>query len=264
MLARALTLALVVSAAGVAAEARAQVSPDVAEAHRAALAGNFDAATGALDAALARSNLSREDLLTIYEAKVFVDFANGATDRMGENLERIAALDPNHAFDPNFFPADVTNVFRAIVNERGAPLTVEADAVVLASGEFEVRAEVDNDPGLSRDVRVYGRGGAGQWETGSRSVRVAAEGADTGLYYAEAIGPGGAVLARDGQPLSPRTVDLSGAPEEGGGGVPMWVWIAGGAVLAAIVVTIIAVAVSSSGVSDNTQPTGPMVRFSGM
>jgi hypothetical protein len=244
-----------------ASSVQAQVSAEVAAARQEALAGNFEPASAALDAALGRSDLTREDLLTIYEAEVFIDFANGDSAAVRDNLVRIAALDPDHAFDANYFPADVSDVFRDIVSDRDGALAIEAEAVVLASGEFEVRGRVRNDPGLSEDVRVFGRGAGGEWASGSGTLRVAPEGAKRGEFYAEAVGPGGAILARDGQEASPLSVDLAVATADEGGGVPVWVWIVGGVVLAGIAVTIIAVAATSGGVSDDTQPTGPMVRF---
>ena len=113
-------------------------------------------------------------------------------------------------------------------------------------------------------VRVYGRGVGNDWASGSRTLRIDPDGAESGEYYAEAVGPGGAVLVRQGSEISPMPVQLAGVvgEEDSGGGVPVWVWIAGGAAVVAIAVVIIAVLATSGGVSDDTQPTAPMVRFS--
>jgi hypothetical protein len=244
--------------------ATAQVRPDVSEARQAAFAGNFDQARAGLDGAVARDDLTRDDLIAVFEASVFIDFATGDPAAMRTSLEGIAALDPSHSFDANYFPNDVTDVFDEIVRERTGRLTVTAEAVVLASGEFEVRGSAENDPGgLTRDVRVYGRGAGGEWASDARSVRVDPEGAESGEYYAEAIGPGGAVVAQDGSQGAPLSLDLALGANSSDGGVPVWVWVAGAAGLAAIaVIVIIAVVASSGGVSDDTQPSGPMVRFS--
>jgi hypothetical protein len=248
--------------------ADAQVRREVSEARTRALSGEFDRALSAFEGALERSDLGRDDLIAIYEARVFIHFARSESAEMRAELARIAALDPQHAFDTDYFPAGVTDVFREVVGGRAGALSLAAEAVVLASGEFEVRAEVQNDPGdLTQSVRVHGRGvDDDAWSSGEDTLRVSPDGAPRGEYYAEAVGPGGAVLASRGSEGAPLSVDLlavSASGEDDGGGVPLWVWIAGGAGLVAIaVVVIVLVATSGGGTSDDTQPTAPMVSFS--
>jgi hypothetical protein len=240
----------------------AQLRPEVAEGRARALAGEFGPANASLEAALGRGDLSRDDLIAIYEARVFMHFANSDSAPMRADLARIAAIDPTHTFDADYYPAGVTDVFRQIVGERAGALALDAEAVVLASGEFEVRAEVQNDPGdLTRSVRVHARGAEQEWQSGTDDLRIDPDGATTGEFYAEAVGPGGAILARRGSESAPVPVDLLTVTETEGGGVPVWVWIAGGVGVAAVLAVVIILVATSGGVSEDMQPSGPMVRF---
>lgn len=241
------------------AAALAQLDPEVESARQEALSGEFDAASAHLETALGRGDLSREDLIAIYEARVFISYAGGDSEALGEDLERIAALDPEHSFDPNYYATEVTDAFQDAVTARAGRLALETEALLLASGELEVRGEIRNDPGdLVHSVLVYGREAGGEWQQGEGSLRADIAASGSTEYYAEAVGPGGAIVANDGAEGAPLIFDGETSAE--GGGVPLWVWIGGAAVIVAAVIIIAAVA-ASGGVSDDTQPSPPMVRF---
>jgi len=252
--------ALFVSAAGVLcpAAASAQLDPEVERAKEEALRGEFDQASARLEVALLRDDLSRRDLIAVYEARVFISYAGGDRSALAEDLERIAALDPDHSFDRNYYATDVTDAFAEAVQNRAGRLALEAEALLLASGELEVRGEIHNDPGdLVRTVQLYGRAIGEDWTEAGGSLRMDISGDDSAEYYAEAVGPGGAIVATHGSEGAPLIFEGDGS---GGGGVPLWVWIGGASVVVAAIIIIAAVA-ASGGVSDDTQPTPPMVRF---
>ncbi|MBW2465344.1 MAG: hypothetical protein JRH11_27095 [Deltaproteobacteria bacterium] len=258
-------LALLVSAAGVVcpAAAAAQLDPEVERAREEALSGEFDQASARLEVALLRDDLSRQDLITMYEARVFISYAGGDRSALVADLERIAALDPEHSFDPNYYAAEVTDAFAETVRNRAGRLALEAEALLLASGDLEIRSEIHNDPGdLVQNVQIYGRAVGEDWERGEGSLRTEISGDQGAEYYAQAVGPGGAIVATHGSEGAPLLFEGEG----GGAGeaVPLWVWIGGASVIVAAVIIIAAVA-ASGGVSDDTHmhPAGAAMRLLG-
>jgi hypothetical protein len=133
---------------------------------------------------------------------------------------------------------------------------VEDPAVVLT-------ARVERDPnGLVRETRIHHREPGMPWETTAGSeARVAAE---TVEHWAEAIGPGGAVLATAASADAPRRFSIEDDADGDGGagdGVPLWVWIGGGALAVGLVVIVAVLIGSGGGESDQTRPAFPMVEF---
>lgn len=112
-------------------------------------------------------------------------------------------------------------------------------------------------------MRTSGRvRGATEWETVRDAPLMVAGGSDDVIeYYAEAIGPGGAVLARAGTATEPLRA-AGPAVATGGGGDEVWPWIVGGAavlVVAGAIVTAVVLTSSSGTVSTQLEPF--VVRF---
>lgn len=68
-----------------------------------------------------------------------------------------------------------------------------------------VEARWDPPHPLSREVRVHARSEGAEWESGTGSLRLP-RGEGGVEYFVEAIGPGGAVLSREGSRGSPRVL----------------------------------------------------------
>src|SRR5262249_35180532 len=107
----------------------------------------------------------------------------------------------------------------ALEELRAAPhpaLAIAAEATA-ADGGFSVHAAVANDPGgIVRETRVFVRPrGESEWRTSAAGELAVQSVASEVSYYAIAIGPGGAIVARhgaEGAPLVFRTAPPIATP----------------------------------------------------
>jgi hypothetical protein len=232
---------------------------------------DFPRALAAFARAEQSDALTREDVVELLVRRSLVHFGMNAEPAMREDLRRLATLEPNHVLGAEIPPA-VRAAFESVRRGLDGRLSIRVEAGRIPDG-MRVSAEVTGDPtGLVRTVRVGARSAGGEWtERDANSVDVPVADGSTVEYYAEAVGPGGAVLAAEGSRGAPRTAGAGGLIADGGGGggglvddggddgggVPIWVFIGAGVVAVAAVVVIILLA--TGGESDQTQLSPPIV-----
>lgn len=230
---------------------------------------DFASALKLFDAAEAGRGLSFEEAQTLCAERAVVYFAVGERQKMRSDLARLAALNPAYQMERRVPPA-VRAAFEE-VRADAAVLSVSVHAEPAASGVTLV-TDVKGDPaGVVREVRIFVRdeGGYRVHEGASATLRDV-RGAQ---YYVEAVGPGGAVIVREGSAsepllwgvLSPGAESVVPGPGEsiadakGDDGVSVWWWIGGGTALAATA-TVVAVLLAGSSAPSETRFTGPMVQ----
>jgi len=227
----------------------------------------FVDAIDAFARAEAADDLTVEDLAELYEVRALVHLAMGNEDAMQADLERLAVVAPQHELDRRVLP-EVRRAFAEARADRGAPIRMLADP----SGDdtaVTISVEVENDSAdLVREVRIFGRGGEGDYRVASDApLTITPEGAQIVEYYALAIGPGGAVLADTGSEADPLRYRVEGGAaaveddEDGGGSALPWVLVGLGvlAVGAAVVIAILLTGGSDS--EGNTEVDPFVVRF---
>ena len=223
----------------------------------------FEAALEALAAAEARGPLTRDELVTLLQERALVRFALGDHDAMREDVGRLAVLAPNLVLPPTSPPQ-----IRAAFEEQrlGEALEVEADAT-RTDASVTVRVRVTGeDRGLARGLRVRARAGDAPYEAREGSEVTFAVPRDVALdWYAELLGPGGAVIASVGDAERPRragpeapALALGQAPSGGDDGL-VWGLALGGAGLAVVAAVAVGVAVAMSSGDPQTVISGPTV-----
>lgn len=203
---------------------------------------DFVAALDALARAEAATDLSLEDLTHLFETRALVHLAMNNADAMRADLRRLAAVAPDHRL-PRTVPPDVVRAFAEIRAEGGGALRVLATTDASSAG-VTITVRVDNDAAeIVRAVRTFGRIAGGEYLR-AQDAPLLVPGSGVVEYYAEAIGPGGVVLARSGSADAP----LSAAGR--GGGDEAWPWVlvgVGVAVVAAVVITVVLLTTQPSG-----------------
>ena len=237
---------------------------------------DFRGAIDALRQAEAATDLSLADLEEMLEVRALVLLGLGDAAAMEHDLLALATIAPSHRFTREA-PPEVHEAFDRIGSAEPGRVAIEVelaphqDVVVL-------QGRVLGDPaGLVRELRLYGRTGAGTWRSASNgSLRLPASPGVVVEYRGEAIGPGGAVLARAGSPSSPLVERMAVASGQrsaraarGEGARPRarrhaqgsspWPWIGAGAAAVVVAAVVTALAVSSSG-AGGTRPTSPSVQ----
>ncbi len=280
MVRRTLGLLALVVVASVATTAHAD--DDVDEGVRLIGLARFDEALAAFARAEAGDDLSRADLAVLLESRAIVLAAMGRVDAMERDLAGLAALEPARSL-PAAAPPEVVARWSAIV-ATARPL----ELLAVASwdvGVVTVRAVSDGDPGgLVRRIRVGARLVGRDYALGDGRVQLMTADASSVEYFAEAIGPGGAVVAAAGSadaPLSsappprvatvppasgtvaggagPAVVEPSPRNREGADGPSVGVWLAiGGGVLVVAAAVIVGVLVATSQGSPDTALGGPI------
>jgi hypothetical protein len=260
------------------AAAPAAAHPIVDEGRSLAHEARFEEALAAFARAEAASDLTRSDVIALLEGRALVHFALGQEAELARALSALASVAPDHAPDRAIPPDLATRIREACATVR-EPLALRSGAE-RAGSVARVRADVVGDEvGLVRAVRVHVREGEGGFRTlGGRVQEVVADPRVPFAWYAEAIGPGGAVLASDGTreaphglapDLSPARVASEGGATEGergasegtggsgeddGGGPGPWPYVIAGGVLAvAVAVVLMVLFIPGS----DTQPSAP-------
>lgn len=251
-----------VFAAGFAQPSFALAQSDVSEARRLYEEAEFAAAVAALDRAEASDSLGHAGLLQALELRLYLHLATGGAGQMRTDLLRLLTVDPDYQAGAEA-PPEAAQMLAQLRAEIGPPLAVHASATLNGSA-VSIEGSVENDEvGITRDVRVSARVGSADVTVASRSAILRVATGDTVAYWAEAIGPGGAVLARDGDAGSPLLF-----PPDGDSAVVVsddataWIvvgiiaglLVAGGAVTLGVVL-----GTQGGGPSENTQPSLPMI-----
>ncbi|MEM9192055.1 MAG: hypothetical protein AAGF12_22975 [Myxococcota bacterium] len=232
-------------------------------------AAEFDEALEAFAAAERADDLTRDELETLYLTRALVHSATGNRNAMRNDLQRLAALDPDRELGRSVNPR-VRRAFRHAAADVSQPLAIEVD-IGPANGELRIQAQVSGDiANLVRDVRVYAELG-GRWQSRSDELLVPAH--RSFRYYVEAEGAGGVVLVHQGDRRSPRSYGDVGeflgdaglglaepGTEENSGSHLGW-WIAGGTIAVAAATAGIILAVIFSGGSDDTVVGAPSADF---
>lgn len=210
--------------------------------------GDFEAASAALDDVNDDARLSVDDLVALLEVRALARRALGDERGTEDALAALATLRPAHRFGDET-PPDVQDQFARL---RGERLALDAGAHV-ASGELVLRARTVDPSRLIRRVRIAVRIG-GAWSVEDGRERRVAVGTEPTEWYAEAIGPGGAIVASAGSADDPRVA--SGATAASGFDPwPAIAIVAGVLAAAGIVLAIILVATAGT----DTVVEGPIV-----
>ena len=258
----------------------ARAHPLLDEAHAAAERADFPAAFDALGRLDAASDLPAGELADFLFTRALVHFALGDERAMERDLARLAQVAPDHPVADTVGPAVRRAAEAARRSAEPVRLVVRAEPV---PGGLALRAEVSNDANeLVREVRIHARAPGAAWvEARGETMTVpAAPGARIELF-AEAVGPGGATVARSGSPEAPHeavaapaavataseggsvaasasSAAVAGDDDDEGGGIgPGWLVLIGVGIAAAIGV-VLAFAILPSD-SDETQFDTPSV-----
>jgi hypothetical protein len=238
----------------------AHAHPLVEQARGQYVAAEFEAALETIRQAESAGDLVRADVLRLLETQALVYAALGDPGGVDRALTAIASIHPGHDLAPEV-PPELRSRYAALERELAGVLRVEVEPSRTAESAV-LEARVAGDPAhVTREVRVHARAGDAEWETAvDRPLVLEVASSDAVDYWADAVGPGGATLATRGTADDPLTLapGASTRPGEDGGGVPLLVWIAGGA---AVALAIIAGIVLFTAGDDTviTQPGAPMV-----
>ncbi|MEM9068670.1 MAG: hypothetical protein AAGE52_09195 [Myxococcota bacterium] len=248
-------MALVCSAASV-----AHAHEDIDQAREAYANADLEGALEALDRA-EESGVDPSELTQLVTMRVLVHVALGNDDEVTQNLRNLASFAPGTEL-PAEIPPAVRTQFQALV-ENAAPIAMETE-VASEGDQVRVRGTVQNDSESLTDTIVVGaRVPGGEWEEGEGEVVIRPGDVATVETYAEAFGPGGALLAADGSADDPieRTLQRETSDAEGGGlSTGAVVGIAAGAAAVALIV-VIGIVVAGGDSGDPLQPRAPMVQF---
>lgn len=231
------------------------------EARAAYESADFAGTLAAVARAEEAASLSREELVELLSLRALAELATSASAPLDRTLVRLLSLDPGWTPGPSAAPRFVSAVEAA--RARGVPrLEVHASEVATREGtRVEAHAV---DPGLLvRGYRI-------RWTDAEGGVPRVVDAATAllpprarALVRAEALGPGGAVLAQSGEVVV-RAHDAERAvPGEGGSGDDTLVVVLGvvGAVALVGAAVAVAVVVGTGPGSDQTMLSSPVLRW---
>jgi len=267
----------------------AHAHPILEEAQRRFDEADFEGALEAFGRAERAADLTRDDLVQLYVRRALVHHTLGNADDLETDLMRLASLEPEHEFGRQVPPVVVEAFDRARARTTGQ-ITVSLAAETRPGG-VRLEAQIENDTsGIIQEVRIGARSPGNAWtQRSNAALEMPAPSDSTIEIYAEAIGPGGAVVASDGthdDPVSGRVSELedrvAGGGTTGGGGtggggtgggpiiddpgggdddgIPVWPFLVGGGVLLAAGAAILIAVLVAGGSSNNTNLMPPMVQ----
>lgn len=240
-----------------------------AEAHGQA---EFERALELLDRAESSEDLTREDVVALLYQRALSSYALGRLEEMELSLQRLVTLEPRHPLSPTM-PPEIRAALEGLEADAEAPLSIEA-RVEREEGRAQVEASVFGDEGgLVRGVRLAARPEGGRWRVvDETSLRLdAGHGPLVVEYWAEAIGPGRAVLASAGSAAAPlrdepapsrdETTPAAPAAPAGAGGSSAWPWITVGGAAAVAIGALVLLLVTADASEEGTQLTSPMLEL---
>lgn len=214
----------------------------------------FAAALEAFDEAEARESLTLQEWIRLLEGRALVHFARGELDAMRATLDRMARVAPDHALATDA-PPEIVRAFLEARESITQPLRLELRGE-RQEGAFELEASLQGDRGdLVLSLRTFARPEGGAWTQSDERIRIEA---DVVEAYAEALGPGGALVRARGSSSEPMRFALERGPDTQPAG-PNWrliFGVAGGALGAVLLGTVIAVLATRDA---DTQPNPPQV-----
>jgi len=194
------------------------------EAESAFARGDFERAAELLDAGLSGESLDREALEAHYALQVRVEHARRNEGAVEAAITALLTLDRDATLDG--IPPSLSRRVEALRGEVAETIGLEVDRERDGSAE-RITLRVTGDLGaISRGYRVHVRT-AGGWELREGESHSLSGGR---AFYAEVVGPGGAVLASAGTAAAPLHVEDAPAeapvvpPDEGSPSV--WRWLA--------------------------------------
>lgn len=203
--------------------------------------GDLEGALAAFEAAeRADAGVSRGELLRLLVHRSLVYHALEDAERMQIELFKLATLEPR--FDlGDATPPPVREAFAEQSRRVSRALSVDVSARETAAGIAVGARSIGDDAGLVRRVRLAARLPGERFREGDGELRFDA-GADRIEYFAELVGPGGAVLARAGTARRPSVIDLNASEatesEQDGSAAGLWIGITLGALAIAGLTTL--------------------------
>ena len=217
---------------------------------------DFPGAIEALDAADRATDLDRDDAVELYELRAVIHMALRQRDEADRALRALASLSPSHSFAREA-PPDVVDRFRILRETVPGRVAIEVARRETTNGLLLTPRALDDPLGLIRRTRVHARVDAGDWQTSDdRALAVDASDGQTVEWYAEGIGPGGAVIATVASESAPMRFS-AGEDPLGDGGTSAWIWVGLGVGAVAIAVAVAVILSATSGDPD-TRVEGPI------
>jgi hypothetical protein len=251
----------------------AHAHPILEEAQRHFEEADFEAALEAYGRAEQAADLSRDDLIQLYVRRALIHHTLGNTADLEADLMRLATLEPQYDFGRQAPPV-VVEAFERMRERTTGQLSVRIDATTQPGG-VRLEARVSNDTAaIVQEVRLGARAPGNAWTLRSNAALEMPAPSDSTLeIFAEAIGPGGAIVASDGTSAEPvtsivrdlptrhQTTEREGpeivTPPPSDEGVPVWPFILGAGVLAAAGAAVLIILLTSG--NENTDLRPPMV-----
>jgi hypothetical protein len=198
----ALVFSVVFANAAGAQDSPSQEAPSLARASALIEDADFEAARAVLTELAAGEGFSERDVLVWLALSALVEFALTGTPPEDE-LGALLAFDPAHSLGESV-PPDLRDALDDLRDREHPPVEIAVEATS-SRGRYRLRAAVANDgAGIVREPRVYARaGGEREWRASEGGVLTLDTAADEIAYYAEAVGPGGAIIARQGSADAP-------------------------------------------------------------
>lgn len=166
----------------------------------------FTEALQSLEVAEHAPSLTAAELHDLLALRATIHFATRAEDAFRNSLRMLASIAPDYRFDPNLPPP----FLEAWHQERDATQPLEVGVTVVEeAGRVRVNAHVDGAAAslVRGPAEIHVRPRGGDWRAGSNgSVVLYGTAARSVELYAEAIGPGGVVIAQHGSEENPRVV----------------------------------------------------------
>ncbi|RLB48978.1 MAG: hypothetical protein DRJ42_22055 [Deltaproteobacteria bacterium] len=242
----------------------AAAHPDVDEAKELLMEAEFERALEAFARAEEGDDLTREDLIELLSARCLAHLALDDAAALRLDLRRLASLDREHRWGREA-PPELGEAFADTLTVVDGELSVSSVATPVPGG-VEVRGRAEGDHGrLVNEIRVFARSRSGSYRRANGGTQALPAG-ESLHYYVEAVGPGSAVLAREGSEDRPVTSEpaLAGSSlirrdDDDAGGVSPWLWVGIGAGVLVVVGIILAVVLGGSSSANGTQPQAPMV-----
>lgn len=213
--------------------------------------GAFADVVSRLARAEAEGPLTRTELLLLLELRALAFHALQQTLDRDRALASLASIDPAHAFDPAA-PPEIVDRFQEIAARSPEPLGVVVEVQRAPTTATVLATATRADTGLVRQIEVSARPEGGRWVTGTDRVSLELGTEETVEYFANLIGPGGALVAQSGDATAPLR---DGEEESSGAG---W-WILGISLGVAVVAASVVLAIVLLS-DDGVQLSPPILR----
>lgn len=206
-------LAMLLAAASWLASGAALAHPILDDARSAYESAAFERAATLLDEAERRDDLTRDDLIVLYDLRSLVSFALGDQASMDRALAALATLAPGFDVPSAYPPAWRTAFERARADAAAAP-RLDLDGHD-AGDHLEVRLRAHDGAGLGREIALSYRRDRGAYvRVLGETLRIPWERAAAIDAFGELVGAGGAVLARAGSAGEPLRFAREGTEAE--------------------------------------------------